>query len=110
VIIKKNPMESNSYPRPETVPPSRSALRELVRQLKQTYPALRGESITEGYVIHPRDIALLNAGYCPFDGAAWRFLKAVIDVVGDSKPESTELIAFVARTLRDAPRKPKKKV
>ena len=97
-------MKVNSFPHPVTIAPSRSALRELVRQLKQTYSGLRRKSLRYGYIIHPRDIALLNAGYRPSDGAAWRFLKAVIDVVGDSKPESNELIALVARTLREAPK------
>ena len=97
-------MKVKSFPHPVTIAPSRSALRELVRLLKQTYSGLRRKSLRYGYIIHPRDIALLNAGYRPSDGAAWRFLKAVIDVVGDSKPESNELIALDARTLREAPK------
>ena len=97
-------MAVSPFPRLETVAPSRSALRELVRQLKQRYPSLRGNSITLGYGIHPRDIALLNAGYRPSDGAAWRFLNAIIDVVPDPPPDGPDPVALFARTLREAPR------
>lgn len=96
-------MKVNPFPRPVTVAPSRSALREQVRQLKQRYPSLRGNSITLGYGIHPRDIALLNAGYRPSDGAAWRFLNAIIDAVPDPPPDGPDPVALFARTLREAP-------
>ena len=98
-------MAVSPFPRLETVAPSRSALRELVRQLKQRYPSLRDNSITLGYGIHPRDMALLNDGYRPSDGAACRFIMAIVDAVPDPPSDGSDPVALFARTLREAPKR-----
>lgn len=98
-------MAVKSFPRLETVTSSRSALRELVGQLCRRYPSLRGNSITLGYGIHPRDMALLRQGFRPSDGAAWRFIMAIVDAVPDPPSDGSDPVALFVRTLREAPKR-----
>jgi|GEM_PF-3739619 hypothetical protein len=48
-------------------------------------------------------VSFYNNGYYPSDGAACRFIMAIVDAVPDPPPDGPDPVALFVRTLREAP-------